>query len=136
MLGRAMDQSVKFPYIRASLIEVLRTLSDRGHQRRVWVDHVLPHPNYYDEFDVSVHLLFDDTSLAEKPQEWIGFVLKNEHEVELVGKVGQAIERLFAALGTRKTDKEYIESPLWDDVVEAAKRAHAAIDSPEDRFPD
>jgi len=131
-----MDRGVKFPWMRAELINTLNKLADREHQRRVWVDRKYPNEKYYDDFDMSVHYLYDHTTVALEPLEWIGLVLKNEHEAELVGEVGQALERLFAALGTEKTDKEYIESPLWDDVVEAAKRAHAAIDSPEDRHPE
>jgi len=128
-----MDRGVEFPWMRAELLENLYDLSDRDFQRRIWIEHKYPHENYYADFDMVIHYLYDDTQVATDPYDWIGAVLRDEREAEAMVPVGRAIDRLLDELGKDKTDKEYIESPLWDDVVRAARAAFAIIDRPEDR---
>lgn len=40
-----------------------------------------------------------------------------------------ALERLFDALGKERSNAEYIASPLWNDVVDAAQRALAVLNA-------
>lgn len=118
---------VQYPSMRAELLETLRSLANREYQRKAWVDHNYPPDVMYDSFDEAVHFLFDDTILAENPNAAIGVILEDEKEARLIAAVCTAIEQVFEALGTEISDKEYINSSEWADVVEAAHDALQVI---------
>ena len=77
--------------------------------------------------DYAIHFLFDDTSLADEPEKLIGYILANQKEVELIRGVTAALDKLLFELGTDKSDAEYLCSPGWNEVIEAAKKAYEGI---------
>lgn len=117
---------VKYPDMRRMLIENIHILSDRQHQQRVWVQFDID-PNIVDNFDEVVHFFFDDTTLAEEPDALVGIILKNAEEAQVVKKVTKAIDHLLDTLGKKCPDEEYVSSPEWDAVVQAAREAKAII---------
>ena len=78
----------------------------------------------YDCFDFVVNFLFDDTDLAENPEDYIDYCLRNKQEAELLKPVTKAIDRLLAKLGNKRSDLEYISSPLWLEVIQTTKIAY------------
>lgn len=58
---------IRFPGIRTQIVSAIVGLSDRDCQERVWIRHELPYPGYYDEFDLAVHSLFDDSPILPAP---------------------------------------------------------------------
>ncbi len=114
---------LKHPYLRQQLITTLRILADWDYQYRAWVQHDFPEPIKYDCFDYAIHLLFDDTPLAEDPEREVGFILKDETEVEAVRQVVKAVDNVLNTLGTEASDEEYIRCPEWNDVIAAATTA-------------
>ncbi len=113
---------LSFPSVRAELLSYLAGLSDADYQYRAWVEHVLPDAGY-DEFNYTVHFLYDDTGLAENPCAWIGLVLKNNDEASVVEDVVRAIDVLFEKYGVELSDKEYLEKKEWQVVMDTAKAA-------------
>lgn len=118
---------MKFPNIRNQLIVTLKGLSDITYQHSCWVNHNCPEPIKYDEFDLAVHFLFDDTTLYSEPENWIGLCLKNKDEAIKVKEVCDAIEAIFEKYGSSLSDKEYIELPEWKAVLSTAAVAFKCI---------
>ena len=113
--------------MREELVATLRSLADAEYQRNEWVNKAFPSGIEHDCFDYAVHFIYDDTSLAKNPERTIGLFLKDEKEVEMIKAVVVALERVFDALGMEATDKEYISSREWPDVLKAASEAWQAI---------
>ncbi|MFC5660720.1 SCO4402 family protein [Streptomyces nogalater] len=118
---------VSFPEMRRNVLSAVQALSDEEYQRRVWVDMDYPHEGYYDDFEMNLHILYDDTLVLEDPESAMGTVLRSEEEVKAMAELASAIDLLLDREGTGKTDAEYISSPLWGPVVRSAAVAHAAL---------
>lgn len=120
---------IEFPSMRDEVRGALERLSDRNHQQAVWVEHRLPHENYYDELKLEIHILFDDIDVCEDPDRWVGAVLFPS-EVEPFRPLGQALDTLLDDLGDAP-DAAYLTDPRWDDVLRLAAAALAAMNSDE-----
>jgi hypothetical protein len=114
---------IKFPGMRAELIQHLNELSDIDYQRRVWVLGGSEGTVVHDEFDYAVHFLYDDTKLAADPASTIGWILRNDEEAAEISKLIEAMEVVFQRYGTKLSDAEYIQLPEWVTVLAAAKKA-------------
>jgi hypothetical protein len=113
--------------MREQLFDTLRALADVDYQRKVWIQRQYPPGVQYDDFDLAVHFLFDDTALFDAPEKTVGWILEDEYEVRAIQKVTKAIDDLLNELGTDLTDEQYINSPMWSDVVKAASEALSAL---------
>ncbi len=113
---------LKHPWRRNHLINYLETLSDKEKQTRRWVQHIYPPAIPYDDLDYTIHFLYDDTWLADDPVATIGYLLLNHREANLVKKLIEAFEVVFAKYGMHKTDEEYINCPEWQAVIDEAKK--------------
>ncbi|MFJ7150587.1 hypothetical protein ACIQVT_20665 [Streptomyces sp. NPDC100445] len=120
---------VSLPEMRRSIISAVRALADEEYQRRVWVDRNYPKEGYYDDFDMNLHILFDDTLVLEDPEAALGTVLRSVLEVDAMATLASALDDLLAMEGEDKTDAEYISSPLWGPVVRSASVARDALTS-------
>ena len=118
----------KFIEMREELIETLRALSDKKYQESAWVRGEFPEGIEYDDFDLAVHFLFDDTCLAERPEDLIGYCLIDKQEAQLVHAVTESIDQVLSELGNETSDLEVISSPLWHNVIQTAKKAHQIIE--------
>ncbi|MEX5593958.1 SCO4402 family protein [Pseudomonas orientalis] len=113
---------LKFPSMREELISYLSGLSDLDYQYQAWVERSSPSLDY-DEFNYTVHFLYDDTSLAENASDWIGLVLRDEKEVRSIENLVSALNVIFDKYGTELSDREYLEKNEWLWVVNASKDA-------------
>lgn len=120
---------VKFPEMRKSVIGAVKSLADRDYQRRVWVEGRYPNEQYYDDFSMNVHILFDDTVVLEDPEKYLGAILASHAEVGVMEVLADALERLLDIEGRERSDLEYMESPHWDAVVTAAETAYRELTS-------
>ena len=118
---------IKFPEMRKELIDSLTGLSDKQYQEDCWVKKQCPLGIENDELDYAVHFLFDDTQLSESPESMIGFCLRNKLEAKAVNLVCREISNIFDKYGYDKSDKEYIDYPEWQGVIESAKSALSAL---------
>ncbi|MDM8549432.1 hypothetical protein QUF72_05105 [Desulfobacterales bacterium HSG2] len=125
---------MQYPEMREELIGTLKALSDRQYQKKAWIQKQYPEGIVYDCFDYAVHFLFDDTSLAEKPEKLIGVILEDEYEAALVRAVASSIERLLAETGDDLTDEAYIRSPMWENVIRTAKTAYHVVIENQNNF--
>jgi hypothetical protein len=121
VVGSVTD--VTFPEMRAEVRSALESLSDRDYQQRVWIEHRLPQPNYYDELKLEIHILFDDIDVCVDPDRWVGDVLLPD-EVEPLRQLGQTLSELLDERSL-VTDADYLADPRWAEVV---RRAQVALD--------
>ncbi|MFD2473643.1 hypothetical protein ACFSVL_40015 [Amycolatopsis silviterrae] len=84
-------------------------MSDREYQERVWIRRELPRPGYYDEFDLAVHSLFDDSPILPSPAPGcVGELIHADEEVPLA-RLGEVLSPLIDELGD-VSDAEYVHS--------------------------
>lgn len=121
-LARAM-RPVEYPAMRAELLDHLGALADRQYQLEAWVRHNFPPDVEFDEFAECVHFFFDDTELGTAPENLIGILLHDKVEVVAIKHLARALDRLFQVHGTGLSDKAYIETAEWPDVVSRAQEA-------------
>ncbi|MFD0856457.1 hypothetical protein ACFQ07_29735 [Actinomadura adrarensis] len=119
---------VQYPEMRAQILETLRALADPEHQRQVWVEHRPPRPGYYDDLDLNISVLFDDTIIAEDPCAHIGKTLHNENEAQAVQALVDVLDPFIESLPRGTDDATAISMPAWRDVVEAARRAVTVLE--------
>ncbi len=86
-------------------------------------------PDFYDELDLEVHVLFNDVDVCVDPEAWVGYVLRPE-EVEPLRTLGTLFGALIDDLGD-VPDATYLADPRWPEVVVAAGTALAATEAPE-----
>jgi hypothetical protein len=116
-----------FPEMRSELLIALRGLSDLTYQKNVWIEHQSFSGITHDEFDYTVHFIFDDTCLAKNAFDAIGLFLKNEDEAEAIRKLVLALEVIFERYGTELGDAAYIATPEWLDVLKTAASAYLML---------
>jgi hypothetical protein len=121
----ALEQTmieIKFPWMRAQLLDFLKGLSDYFYQKENW-QVFREGVKEYDELDYTIHFLYDDTDLASDPSSTVGYYLYDDNEVQAIRSIVSAIEVVFEKYGLELTDAEYIEKPEWMQVVKAASKA-------------
>jgi hypothetical protein len=117
---------LKYPSMREELIDYLRGLSDRDYQYQSWVYDKCPGGGH-DELDYAIHFLFDDTDLATDPESDIGGFLLNKKEAELMANLIDRLNYIFDKYSLNLADREYIEKPEWEDVIQAAIKARDCL---------
>ncbi|MFJ9119450.1 hypothetical protein ACIRJO_28395 [Streptomyces sp. NPDC102394] len=108
------------PWIRSQLIEWLVRLSDRGWQEENWVSRDPGNSGLDEALD-----FFDDSGVLDGPSGRLGFVLVDEDEVAAMQALNLALDRAISAPSS--SDAEIIQTPAWNDVVDAARGALVAM---------
>lgn len=118
---------VKLPIRRVEMIEHLEMLSNKDLQIKSWIKHEYPEGVEYDTLMFAVEF-FDDMYLADKSSyKQIGYILKDENELLVIQRLTTAIDEVFEAVGKSRSDALYLNHPLWDNVIQAAKDAFELI---------
>lgn len=117
---------VKYPAMRREVIDTMAALSDLQYQKRVWIDHVLPTENYYDDLTLRVHILYDDTMVLPDPSSAIGDVLVSGDEADRLATLGQVLGPIIDELG-ESDDIRYISHPQWPKATRYAGLALSAM---------
>jgi len=121
-----VEQSViRYPGMRQQVLSAIDALADPEYQQRVWIRRELPHPDYYDELDLNVHILFDDAQVLPDPASAVG-VLLHPDEVEPLGALGTVLDPLIDELDDQP-DAVYLGHPRWGEVVRAAEAARSVM---------
>ncbi|MFD5696467.1 SCO4402 family protein [Streptomyces lasiicapitis] len=124
-------KDVKLPEMRAEVISAVQALASPEYQQKVWIDRTYPHPDYYDDFTLNVHILYDDTTVLASPEAALGNTLTSEQEVSAMKKLAHALDAALDDVGADAPDTEFLQSPLWPQVVAAAQAALTALGEPE-----
>jgi len=121
---------VKFPHMRMELISYIRGLSNKEYQYDEWVLHK-GKGGVEDSFDLVAHFFYDDTTIHEDADEYIGLIFVSKNEADLVKNIVDRIDIIFEKYGLELSDKEYIDKPEWNSVIDAAQKALAFINNGE-----
>ena len=112
--------------MRREVINALAALSDRQYQKRVWIDHILPQDNYYDDLTLNIHILYDDCAVLPEPETRIGTVLVDGDEIGRLIDLERVLGPMIAGLG-EAPDVEYMADPRWSAVLAHAGSALSAM---------
>jgi hypothetical protein len=122
-------KNIKYPEMRKELISCLESLSDIEYQQRVWVKKESFRDVEHDDFDCSVHFLYDDTDLASDPKSTIGLILCNDDEARKITDLVHEIDIIFDKYGTKLSDENYISLAEWKNVISKANEALIIINT-------
>lgn len=121
-----MSGNVELPNMRAEVIGALRALSDPEYQHAAWGKYESGVP-YYDDLDMNVHILYDDTQVLPDPEVAVPSLLY-ESEVSALQAVDAVLGQMIQELGDRP-DAEYLTDPRWPAVVRAAGQALTVMEA-------
>ncbi len=116
----AVTSDITYPAMRLHVIDALRSLSDRQHQRTRW-GRVEDGVNYYDDLSINIHVLYDDCMVLPDPKAAVPNVLHDE-EVPCFLELEQALGPMIHDLRDAPDDT-YTSDSRWAAVVETAGRA-------------
>jgi hypothetical protein len=113
---------VRFPEMRAEILDAFRSFSDIELQRSVWVGRAgVDERGFLESFDTNFQILYNDSDVASDPYGSIGIFLENDREAQAV----EAFNRVFTAFRDRQAsdddDAAVVEKAGWLDVVSAAR---------------
>lgn len=111
---------IEFPYMRLDVMAALQGLSDPEYQKLrwgVWQEG----QRSYDDFTMTVHILYDDCCVLPNPETAIGSMIC-PREVEALRAVHEVLGPLINRLGARP-DEVYLHDSSWKHVVSAAQNA-------------
>jgi hypothetical protein len=113
---------VRFPVMRKTLIGSLYKLSDKKMQLEKWIN---PSKScfFWSTLLFDLEFLYDDIVLYEHPEDAIGYVTLNEEENAIMLPLYKALDDICEQIGEKQPDSAYINSPLWDKVIESAQAA-------------
>ena len=107
--------------MRVNLIAYTKSLSDFSYQREYWGKSDPNNSSFYDNFDESIHFLYDTMDIENEPESWLGLVLKDDKEVFLIEDLNKSISHLFRYYGLNMTDKQYMATEEWKLILKSAK---------------
>ena len=114
--------------MRNYLNSALENLRDMEMHTKKWINENYHHAfwgNALPSFDTIDDLCFDRVLDGTEPENFQeGNTLFNGEETKAVMKVVVAIEKVCEEIGIEKPDTEYINSPLWDEVVSSSQEAY------------
>jgi hypothetical protein len=111
---------VKFPDMRADLLQATRDLSDERFHCEVWTHPTMPPPDNRFPFGEAISYIVDDLDMAHQ-QSLVGTVLTDETELALFLDLSSALNAMLNRIGPHATYVEASASPEWDQVKSAAR---------------
>jgi hypothetical protein len=123
------DGEVRYPAMRAEVVDAVRAFADPDYQWRVWVRLEYPTKRFYDDFSMRIKML-DDLGMIDDPAAAVGDVLRNQAEASALEPMNRALKALFDKHGTKLTDEEYLTTPEWTVVVDTARAALGVLTDP------
>jgi hypothetical protein len=124
-LIQIVNHELKLPEIRGCLLATLKDLADLVRQKNEWCSKTASH-RFWDTMRFAIEG-FESIPLESYPKEQIGHTIRTEEELTLVLDVMNKLWKVIDIIGTEKPDSNYLNSPLWQDVVVAATKAYNYI---------
>jgi hypothetical protein len=86
----------------------------------MWVDRRGEDPELIETLDENLNILYNDSSIAESPEEYIGSVLHDHEEVRALRRFGDVLSDFLDSLPPNMDDAAVIALPEWNFVVAEA----------------
>jgi hypothetical protein len=124
------NQILEYPGLRANLIWGIKDFSDIEYQKNNWC-----FPPRRDAFWHAIvepiNCIFDIPFL-KYPTKQIGVTIRNKKELEALINFGKCLKRFLNESQPNQIDEFYLDSVLWQDVVQKAKIAYDVLMENED----
>jgi len=120
---------VEFPGMRRDFILSVQYISDKEMQKNKWADANYKHAfwdnlrNQLDILDILDNETFDQS---------VDVIFRDQNEANISRQLALTLDKTLDKIGIEQPDSAYLNSPLWDDVVEAAKHAYEVLMKDED----
>jgi hypothetical protein len=124
-MSEELIDTVEHPYMRMELVSKIKKLSDRSYQKRYWCKQTAKH-FFWDNLRM-VREFIDDNCLFEAPYDQIGYSLRSEDELKILVPVFNLLEKVPNEIGRDRPDLDYLDSPLWEELIQASARAFKYI---------
>lgn len=124
--------NISRPIIRFYVINEIKDLADIEKQKKEWISNERDDSFWYHLTNETDFLWDGSINYDENPDEHIGDTLKNDIELKAILKLIKKLDAVLEKIGIAQPDSAYLNSPLWDDVVEAAKHAYEVLMKDED----
>ncbi|MCP4924223.1 MAG: hypothetical protein GY915_09425 [bacterium] len=124
-------QKLEYPGLRANLIWGVKNFTDLDYQKRKWCLDNQKGNVFWDGIREPVNCLFD-IPFREYPDKQIGVTIRNWKEIDALIKLGATIDVFYEKSSKGKTNQEYLDSELWQNVIKCAKEAYAILMDDED----
>ena len=129
-----MEQTMNIsrPIIRFYVINEIKDLADIEKQKKEWTSNDKDDAFWYNLTNENDFLWDGSINYDENSDEHIGDTLKNDIELKAILNLVKKLDTVLEKIGIKQPDSAYLNSPLWDDVVEAAKHAYEILMKDED----
>ena len=87
------------------------------------LNHVVSLHAFWYDVKHCIEALEDTVNLDIAVEEQIDYVLVDHNEANIIKSVIQTLDTIYEQIGPKQLDLAYINSPLWDNIVEAAQTA-------------
>lgn len=122
---------IEFPGLRRGLILCIKDLSDFEMQKMEWTNSQYVYP-FWNHLERAIMNIEDDGLFNNNLTVQIGVRLKNQEEVDAIKPLIKALNVILDTIGIKQPDSSYLDSLLWQDVVDAAKHAYEVLMRDED----
>ena len=121
-----MNAEIRFPQLRLDLISAIDFLAESDVNHHVAGYDSAGKVTSYIDFDLSVHILFDDIhDLQTNSYNLIGSILRNESEASIISKLTVELDKVIDEDYPDDLDEAYVKTPQWQRVVKLAKEARS-----------
>lgn len=118
-MGQVSKDPIEFPYMRAEVVNALRSLSDPATQHSEWVG--------WSHLDLCIHILYDNTTVIPNPEASIGSLI-HESAAPALDVLDTVLGPMIDDLGD-VPDQIYLADHRWPSVIHAAANALAAMEA-------
>jgi hypothetical protein len=122
-----MEQpELRYPDARKNLIHYIRCLADKDFQLRHWIHNETPKPGFGNDSTMVINGI-GDTLDWNNPEKSIGLVLLGPEEASEIRMLLATIDETLASLPSDIEDAELINFPLWNTVIQSARRTYTVL---------
>jgi hypothetical protein len=119
---------IQFPGMRREFILDVHDMFDKNMQQTNWI---VENNNY--GFWANLRDRLDILDILDSNfKNSIGVIFRDQNEANIARQLAVTLDKTLDKIGIEQTDSAYLNSPLWDDVVEAAKHAYDVLMKDED----
>lgn len=115
-------KDVKYKDRREELICHFRTLSDKDFQLKNWVKDYRDDA-YWWGLHFPISMIFDELDIEYDPESLMEWYLKTEDELKSLLEVANILDRIMNEIGQKRKDSDYINSPLFEEMIKISKNA-------------
>jgi hypothetical protein len=120
---------IELPGMRRNFILGVQYISDKEMQKNKWI---VKNNSYGFWANLRNQLDILDILDNETFEHSVDVIFRDQNEANIARQLAVTLDKTLDKIGIEQPDSTYLTSPLWDDVVEAAKHAYEVLMKDED----